>query len=305
VRTLSNGAVTQRYGRRKTHVNLRTEATVAETTIGLLHPGEMGAATGAVLHGAGHDVVWASAGRSPATARRAEAAGLDDAGSVAELCGRAAVILSVCPPHAALDVAREVAGHGGVFVDANAVSPATSGAVGKVIVDAGGTYVDGGIIGSPPTAAGTTRLYLSGADAPAVARLFDGTIVDARVLSDRIGDASTMKMVFAAWTKGAAALVLDVRALARKTGIEDALLADWNESQPHLPAMSLRAARSAAAKGWRWTAEMEEIAATFAAAGLPDGFHLAAAELFRRSPRLDDAGADEATLDAVLRGIAG
>jgi 3-hydroxyisobutyrate dehydrogenase-like beta-hydroxyacid dehydrogenase len=278
---------------------------VTETTIGLLHPGEMGAAIGAVLRSAGRDVVWASVGRSSATARRAEAAGLDDVGTVAEVARRAGVILSVCPPHAALDLAREVAGYGGVFVDTNAVSPMTSRAVGEVIVGAGGTYVDGGIVGSPPTAAGTTRLYLSGDGAAAVAGLFAGTIVDTRVLSDRIGDASTMKMAYAAWTKGAAALVLDVRALAREAGLEAALLADWDESIPHLRATSLRAASSAAAKGWRWTAEMEEIAATFAAAGLPDGFHLAAAELFRRAPRLDDAPADEATLDAVLRGIAG
>ncbi len=278
---------------------------MTETTIGLLHPGEMGAAFGAVLRGAGRDVVWASAGRSSATAHRAGAAGLDDAGTVDELSRRAGVIVSVCPPHAALEVAREVAGFGGVFVDANAVSVATSRAVGEVIVSGGGTYVDGGIVGSPPTARGTTRLYLSGDGATAVAGLFAGTIVDARVLSDRIGDASAMKMTYAAWTKGTAALVLNVRALAREAGLEAALLADWDESIPHLREMSLQAARSAAAKGWRWDTEMEEIAAEFAAAGLPDGFHLAAAELFRRSPRLDDPHADEATLDAVLRGIAG
>ena len=278
---------------------------MTETTIGLLHPGEMGAALGAVLRGAGCDVIWASAGRSSATARRAEAAGLDDAGTLDELTRRAGAILSVCPPHAALELAREVAGYGGVFVDANAVSAATSRAVGEVIVSGGGTYVDGGIVGSPPTARGTTRLYLSGDAGPAVAGLFAGTIVDARVLSDRIGDASAMKMAYAAWTKGTAALVLNVRALAREAGLEAALLADWDESIPHLREMSLQAARSAAAKGWRWDTEMEEIAATFAAAGLPDGFHLAAAELFRRSPRLDDPHADQATLDAVLRGIAG
>ncbi|HYA09082.1 MAG TPA: DUF1932 domain-containing protein [Gaiellaceae bacterium] len=276
---------------------------MAETTIGLLHPGEMGAAIGAVLRGAGRDVLWASDGRSSATARRAEAAGLDDAGTVAELTRRAGVVLSVCPPHAALDLARQVAGYGGVFVDANAVSAATSRAVGEVIAGAGGAYVDGGIVGSPPTGPGTTRLYLSGAGAASVAELFTGTIVDARVLSERVGDASAMKMAYAAWTKGTAALVLAVRALAREAGLEAALLADWHESLPQLPGMSLQAARSAAAKGWRWDAEMEEIAATFAAAGLPDGFHLAAAELFRRSPRLDDPGADEATLDAVLRGL--
>ncbi len=274
---------------------------MTETTIGLLHPGEMGAAVGAVLRGAGRDVLWASAGRSSATAHRAEAAGLDDAGTVDELSRRAGVILSVCPPHAALDVAREVAGFGGVFVDANAVAAATSRAVGEVIVRGGGTYVDGGIVGSPPTARGTTRLYLSGDGAPAVAELFAGTIVDARVLSARIGDASAMKMTYAAWTKGTAALLLDVRALAREAGLEAALLADWDESIPHLREMSLQAARSAATKGWRWDAEMEEIAAEFAAAGLPDGFHRAAAELFRRSPRIDGAPADDATLDAVLR----
>jgi 3-hydroxyisobutyrate dehydrogenase-like beta-hydroxyacid dehydrogenase len=273
------------------------------TTIGLLHPGEMGAAVGAVLRGAGLDVAWASAGRSSATAARAVAADLDDAVTVAELSRRAGVILSVCPPRAALEVAREVAGFDGVFVDANAVSASTSQAVGEVIAGGGGTYVDGGIVGSPPVAAGTTRLYLSGVEAPAVAELFTGTIVDARVLSERIGDASAMKMTYAAWTKGTAALLLAVRALARETGLEEALLAEWEESIPHLRERWLQAARSAATKGWRWDTEMEEIAATFAAAGLPDGFHRAAAELFRRSPRIDGAPADDATLDAVLQAL--
>ena len=263
----------------------------------------MGAAVGAVLRGAGHDVVWASSGRSDATARRAKDAGLDDLVTVAELSARCSTIFSVCPPHAALDVAHEVAGFGGMFVDANAISPDTTRAVGDVIVGAGGTFVDGGIVGAPPHAAGSTRLYLSGAEAPAAASLFDDTIVAAPVLSDRIGDASAMKMVFAAWTKGASALLLAVRAVARESGVEAALLADWEASLPDLPARSLQAARSAAAKGWRWDFEMEEIAATFAAAGLPDGFHRAAAELFRRAPHLDGAHADDATLDAVLRDL--
>jgi 3-hydroxyisobutyrate dehydrogenase-like beta-hydroxyacid dehydrogenase len=248
--------------------------------IGVLHPGEMGAAVGAVLRDAGHDVVWASAGRSDATARRA--VDFDDAVTVAELVRRCDTILSVCPPHAALDVAHEVAGFGGVFVDANAISPETTHAVGDVIAGAGGTFVDGGIVGAPPHAAGSTRLYLSGADAPAVAALFDGTIVAAPVLSDRIGDASAMKMVYAAWTKGSAALLLAVREAARASGLEDALVSAWDDTIPGLTARSERAAESAAAKGWRWEFEMEEIAATFAAAGVPDGFHRAAAEIFRR-----------------------
>ncbi|HVM56718.1 MAG TPA: DUF1932 domain-containing protein [Gaiellaceae bacterium] len=270
-------------------------------TIGVLHPGEMGAAVGAVLVGAGHDVLWSSAGRSEATARRAADAGLVDAGTVTELARRCDAILSVCPPHAALDVARAVAGFGGVFVDANAVSPATARAVGAIVE--GARFADGGIVGAPPRAAGDTRLYLSGAAAAEAAALFDGTIVATPVLSDRIGDASAMKMTYAAYTKGAAALVLAVRALARVRGLEEVLLADWEQSLPELPRRSLQAARSAATKGWRWDAEMEEIAATFAAAGLPDGFHRAAAELFRRAPRIDGAAADQATLDAVLNAL--
>jgi 3-hydroxyisobutyrate dehydrogenase-like beta-hydroxyacid dehydrogenase len=267
---------------------------VARTVVGLLHPGEMGAALGRVLRERGHTVLWASSGRSAATARRAEAAGLEDAGIAEAVAERSDVVLSVCPPHAAEALARSVAGvGGGVFVDANAISPATARAIAGRVEEAGGRFADGGIVGSPPVARGATRLYLSGKHAPAVAALFRSTLVDARVLSSEVGTASAMKMVYAAWTKGTAALLLAIRAVARAEGVEDALLDDWRASLPGVLEQSERAARSAGAKGWRWDAEMEEIAATFAAAGLPDGFHLAAAEIFRRSPRLDGASAED------------
>ena len=276
-----------------------------EVTVGLLHPGEMGAAFGAVLRGRGTVVLWASSGRSAATARRAELADLRDAGSVDELSRRSDVIVSVCPPHAALEVAHSVAGFDGVFVDVNAVSPATARAVAGAIEAGGGQYLDCGIVGPPPRSPGTTRLYLSGTSAPGVAALFAGTVVDARILSDRVGAASALKMAYAAWTKGTAALLVAIRALARAEDIEAALLEEWRTSLPDLPEQSLRAARSACSKGWRWVGEMEEIASTFGAVNLPDGFHHAAAEIFRRAPRFDDADADESTLDRVLIAMAG
>src|SRR5438105_1309753 len=148
---------------------------MSSTTIGLVHPGEMGAALGAALRAVGHDVTWASAGRSDATSERA----------------------------------RE-------------------------------------------------------ADLP--------------------GDASALKMVYAGWTKGTAALLLALRAVARADRVEDALLREWNESLPDLAARLASAEQSAAKKGWRWVGEMEEIAATFEAAGQPPGFHRAAAEVFREFP---------------------
>jgi 3-hydroxyisobutyrate dehydrogenase-like beta-hydroxyacid dehydrogenase len=255
---------------------------MADGVIGLLHPGEMGAAIGAALRERGAGVLWASAGRSGETAERAQAAGLEDAGTVDELARRSAVVLSVCPPHAALDVARAVGRFSGVYVDANAVSPATAAAVAALVEDGGARYVDAGIVGPPPSVGGTTRLYLSGAGADDVAALFAGTPVDARVVSDRVGAASAVKMTYAAWTKGTSAMLLAIRAVARAEGVEDVLLAEWRESLPDLPEESARAARSTAAKGWRWVGEMDEIAATFAADGLPDGFHRAAADVFRR-----------------------
>jgi 3-hydroxyisobutyrate dehydrogenase-like beta-hydroxyacid dehydrogenase len=292
------------------------------TNVGLLHPGEMGAAIGHCLTAQGHTVLWASPGRSPDTAERAAAAGLTDTGTVAELARRADVVLSVCPPHAARSVAQSVTGRvrgfRGIYVDANAISPhnvrlvaesvgaAGAGESGAGPSGEGAGFVDGGIIGSPPRpgaapdAPDGTRLYLSGERAAEVAELFAGTPVGTRIIEGDIGAASAVKMAYAAWTKGTAALVLAARALARADGVEDALLAEWALSQPSLAGRSERAAQSAAAKGWRWDGEMTEIAASMAAAGLPDGFHLAAAEIFRRVPR-----AGSATVDQVLAAIMG
>ncbi len=241
-------------------------------TVGLLHPGEMGAAVGAVLRGQGIRVVWASEGRSAETRARAEAAGLEDVGSV-DTVAQSDVVFSICPPHAALGVARS-ARFAGVYVDANAVSPATAADVAEAV----GEFVDGGIVGSPPREPGTTRLYLSGERAGDVAKLFDGSALDARVVSN----ASAVKMAYAAWTKGTAAMLLAIRELARREGVEATLVAEWELSLPELRERHERAERSAAAKGWRWVAEMEEIAATFEADGLPGGFHRAAAEVYRR-----------------------
>jgi 3-hydroxyisobutyrate dehydrogenase-like beta-hydroxyacid dehydrogenase len=267
--------------------------------IGVLHPGEMGAALGAALRAKGETVLWASAGRSAATADRAAKAGLADVVTVEELAQRSEVIVAVCPPHAAVELARSMPPFAGVYVDANAVSPTTARTLASLV----SRYVDGGIIGPPPRNRGTTRLYLSGDETSLVVDRFAGTIVETRVVSDDATAASAVKMAFAAWTKGTSALLLSVRAVARAEGVEETLLDEWRTSLPQLPEQSLAAARSAVAKGWRWVGKMTEIAATFAAAGLPDGFHHAAAEIYRRSPHAP-ADADlnlERVLDALSK----
>ena len=252
-------------------------------TVGLLHPGAMGAAVGRVLTRTGRPVLWASDGRSAESAARAEHAGLQDAGTATALAARSELVLSICPPHGAVDTARAVGRLTGLYVDANAVSPATATEIRAIVEGAGARYVDGAIIGAPPTQAdATTRLYLSGADAPTVAEMFDGSGLETLVLDGEPSAASALKMAYAGWTKGSAALLLTIRAAARAHGVEEALVREWEHSIPSLPDRSVQAGRAADEKGWRWVAEMREIAATLAAADLPAGFHEAAAEVFER-----------------------
>jgi 3-hydroxyisobutyrate dehydrogenase-like beta-hydroxyacid dehydrogenase len=243
--------------------------------VGLLHPGAMGAAIGGALVANGHEVLWASADRSDATRARAEAEGMTDVATLAALAEGSEVVISICPPEFAGEVADAVRATGfrGVFVDANAISPETAR---RIAPD-----VDGGVIGGPPRVAGTTRLYLSGPDAGAVAALFAGTALDARVLDDQIGTASALKMSYASYTKGVAALLIALRETARANGVDEYLLEEWAISQPQLVGLSDFAAKNAGPKAWRWIAEMEEIAETFAAADQPDGFHQAAADVYR------------------------
>ena len=261
------------------------------TTIGLLHPGEMGSAVGASARADGARVLWAAEGRGVATRGRAAAAGLEDAGMLGDLVGRSDAIVSVCPPDAAVDLARAVAAHrfAGVYVDANAVAPATARAIGEIVEKAGATFVDGGIIGGPPQTRGTTRLYLSGAAAARVAALFARGPLEAVVVPGGPGAASAVKVAYAAWTKGHAALLMAVRALAIAEGVDDVLVAEWKLSQPDLATRSESAVQRNTRKAWRFVGEMEEIAATFATAGLPDGFHEAAAEIYRRLAPWKDA----------------
>jgi 3-hydroxyisobutyrate dehydrogenase-like beta-hydroxyacid dehydrogenase len=203
-------------------------------------------------------------------------------------------VVSVCPPHAAVGLAGSVAAlrFAGIYVDANAVSPATARAVDECVSAHGARYVDGGIIGGPDA----PRLFLAGAAAADVGAEC-GAPVEPVVLDDGRYAASALKMVYAGWTKATTALLLSLVATARRLGVETALRTEWERSQPAL-GRRLDGAVASTAKAWRWEGEMVEIARTFADAGLPAGFHSAAAEVFTRLAMLKDD--DAAGLDDVL-----
>jgi 3-hydroxyisobutyrate dehydrogenase-like beta-hydroxyacid dehydrogenase len=278
---------------------------MSHKTVALLHPGNMGSTIGAAAATSGARVVWASEQRSNASRERAKQAGLIDVESLANAVRESEVVLSVCPPHAAVEIAESVARQSfkGIYVDANAISRATAVQVGEVVGRTGASFVDGGIIGAPVKKAGTTRLYLSGTRAPEIAELFSASMLAAKAIGPEPGAASALKVAYAAWTKGTDALLLAIRALAAHDGVDQALLEEWNISQPDLERRCQRAAAVAVPKMWRYVGEMEEIAETFRAAGLPGGFHLAAAEICQRLTSFKDQTDPAPTLPRVVATI--
>ena len=243
--------------------------------------------------------LWCGEGRSEATRARAAAAGMEEVASLGAMVERVDVLISVCPPAAASTVADAVvdAGFEGIYVDVNAISPASARAIGLRF----SRFVDGGVIGPPVNAAGSTRLYLSGEMATEVAGLWSGSLLETRVVDGAAGAASAVKICFAAWTKGTAALLLAIRSLAKAEAVEPALLAEWATSMPGLAAQAEHAASANAPKAWRFAGELGEIADSFAAHGLPDGFGRAAAEVYHRLAGFKDTTA--ATLSAVIEAL--
>ncbi|MBO6783675.1 MAG: NAD(P)-dependent oxidoreductase [Alphaproteobacteria bacterium] len=257
---------------------------MAFANIGIVSMGDMGHAIARTLREGGHRVRTALDGRSGRTRALAEAAGIEDAGTLAALVPDCDLILSILPPAAAPGLAQSVVDAGlrpgTVFVDCNAIAPATTRAIGAVIEGTGATFVDGGIIGSPPGRHAPTRLYVSGPDAASLQAISrpDLLICD---LGSEIGAASGLKMCYAALTKGTMTLDTLVLLGARALGLEGALMAEFADSQETAKARMERSVPWLAADAARWVGEMEEIARTFADEGFTSRMHEGAADVFR------------------------
>jgi len=270
--------------------------------IAILMPGDMGHGVGRALRRHGHDVLTCLAGRSERTRGLAAAAGMRDAGSLEALVAEADLILSILPPEAAVAQAGAVAaamtatGVRPLYVDCNAVSPMTAREVGGIITAAGAPFIDCGIIGVAPGKGKPTRFHVSGPDTGAMERL-DGKGIQVLPLGPEIGRASALKMVYAGLTKGTMTLHTAMLLAAWQLGVYDEAVAEYADSQPAaLQAMQGRVPRIPADAG-RWIGEMEEIAATLAAAGVTTGFHDGAAEICRVLDRTPFATETRETLD--------
>ena len=273
--------------------------------VGVLHPGEMGVTVLESLVENDVSATWVKGGRSESTVQRASS--IPSVDTLEELIHSVGIIISVCPPSAALEVARNISdiGFKGIYVDANAISPLESRKVAELF---GAAFVDGGIIGPPAKEAGTTRIYLSGMRSREVVDLFKVGPLEAIALSDssdpeEITAASALKMAYAGFSKGSSALLLAVNAFARKSGVLEALHKEWEISAPGLVRRSQNTAVSISRKAWRFGAEMDFISESFDEKNLPPEFHQGASALYRALEEFKDQPPAEliALLEALSR----
>lgn len=274
---------------------------MSKQNIGIIHPGAMGICVAATVQNSGQKIYWASEGRSRQTRERAEKFNLSDAGSLANLCETCSAIISVCPPHAAEEMAEQVLAQSfqGMYLDVNAISPQRTNHIGQLMLEAGIDFVDGGIIGFPVWERGTTWLYLSGQNAHQAAMFFGGGPLETSVIGAEIGKASALKMCYAAYTKGTTALLSAILATAQVQGVRGELETQWSRDWTNFGAQAGERVRNVTAKAWRFAGEMAEIAATFRHAGLPGEFHAAAEIIYRRMAGFKDAPSTPA-LEEVL-----
>lgn len=253
--------------------------------IGVVSPGDMGQAVAMRLKACGYDVYTALEGRSKRTAELAKNAGLEDCGSVERLVTTCDAVFSILNPAAALDKAREIGaairktGQKILFVDFNAIAPQTVQEIDRIISEAGGIFVDGGIIGSPPRGKAKTKLYVSGPAAGELTQIVDDQL-QLRVVGERTGDASAVKMCYASITKGALALGMELLIAARKLGVEQALEAEFKDSQPDIYEWVVSRSVTMPPKAHRWVPEMLEIAKTFEGVGMTPRILQGAADMY-------------------------
>ncbi len=271
-------------------------------TIAVLMPGDMGHAVGKALADAGYDVVTCLSGRSERTRALAEAGGLRDLDSLDAVATEASLVLSILPPASAMGLARDMAaamersGARPVYVDCNAISPGTARDIANVIEAVGAPFIDAGIIGTKPGIGPGPRIYVSGADTAPMQAL-DGKGIQVLGLGPEIGRASAIKMCYAGLTKGTWTLHTAVLLAAEAQGLTAELRAEFEYSQGQaLAQMEARVPRLPADSG-RWIGEMEEIAKTFADAGVTPGFHEGAAEIFRLLSQTPFASETRKTID--------
>jgi 3-hydroxyisobutyrate dehydrogenase-like beta-hydroxyacid dehydrogenase len=254
--------------------------------VGVMSPGDMGQAVAIQLKAQGRHVYTALEGRSERSRALAREAGLTDVGTVERLVAECDVVLSIMDPGAAVNFARIAAhalratGRRTLIVDCNAIAPDTVHEIADLIKQAGGRFLDAGIIGHPPRGKAKTNLYVSGPGAADLQQLAGPQLI-VHVVGEGIADASALKMCYGALTKGTQALWLEVLIAAERLGVARLLEQQLQQSQAERYGWVLGQFPILPPKAYRWVPEMLEISKTLGAAGMTPKMFQGAADIYR------------------------
>jgi 3-hydroxyisobutyrate dehydrogenase-like beta-hydroxyacid dehydrogenase len=254
--------------------------------VGVMSPGDMGQAVAIQLKAKGLNVYTALEHRSERTRALARQAGLTDVGTVTRLVAECDVVLSIMDPGAAVDFARVAAdalrasGRHTLIVDCNAIAPDTVHEIAGLVEQAGGRFLDAGIIGSPPRGKAKANLYVSGPGAADLEQLSGPQLV-VHVIGEGIADASALKMCYGALNKGTQALWLEVLIAAQRLGVAGLLEQQLQQSQAERYSWALSQFPILPPKAYRWVPEMLEISKTLDAAGMTPKMFQGAADIYR------------------------
>ncbi len=276
-----------------------------KSSIGILHPGEMGISVAVSAQLAGNEVYWCEDNRSDETRERAEKYGITAMPDMQALCQHCSIIIAVCPPQFAVETAEKVAEEGfeGIYLDANAISPESSLVISGLFSASAIKFVDGGIIGPPAWKKDRTKLYLSGHDAESLANTLHGGNLSVKVIGDQIGQASALKMCHSGHSKAFTALMLSLMSAAEAYGVYEPLLQHWQDERPDVVQEAEEKIERATRKAWRFSPEMQEIANTLDYKGVPTGFHTAAYDIFQRISHFKGSEPGQIPIQEVLQAI--
>ena len=274
--------------------------------IGFLHPGDMGVFLAHSVQNSGYEALWFSEQRSQSTRQRAEQQAMVEVSSLVELCEQSSVIISICPPHAASDVAHQVLQQpfSGIFVEANAISPELSKKLSAAFAKKGVSYVDAAVFGGTNLTSKNTQIFLSGPKADHIASCFSSGPVIPKVISDEIGKASATKMCHSMYSKGIRAMLHTVVSAAEHYDVRDNLEHLWAKDNVNFSENTYKNMQRTSKKAWRFSGEMDEISSTFHSLGLPDGFSQAASEVYRRLAKFKEYDQEpdiEEIINALIR----
>jgi 3-hydroxyisobutyrate dehydrogenase-like beta-hydroxyacid dehydrogenase len=254
--------------------------------VGVMSPGDMGQAVAIQLKAKGLNVYTALEHRSDRTRALGRESGLKDVGTVTRLVAECDVVLSIMDPgsavnfaHAAVDALRAT-GRRTLIVDCNAIAPDTAKEIARLIQEAGGRFLDAGIIGPPPRGKAKTNLYVSGPGAADLEQLAGSQLI-VHAIGEGIADASALKMCYGALTKGTQALWLEVLIAGERLGIAGLLDEQLQQSQAERYGWALSQFPVLPPKAYRWVPEMLEISKTLGGAGMTPKMFQGAADLYR------------------------